>query len=142
MAGCRRPARTPCAYEVTFDILGGVAAPNPLQPYRPRFWGAPNMVNRLIYGVDDPFLERVLASGKWSGTQEELIDLAALGFLQQPNLPLREAVDWVYASVFATIKAFKFSQFQPICGGPVEIAVISTDRPFRWVKHKSFDAAI
>jgi hypothetical protein len=142
VAGCRVSARTPCAYQVNFDLLGGVSAPDPLQHYRPRFWGAPNMVNRLIYGVDGQLLDRILASGKWTGSEQDLIDLAALGFLQQPNLPLREAVDWVYGSVFATIKAFKFSQFQPICGGPVEIAIISTDRPFRWVKHKSFDAAI
>jgi len=39
-------------------------------------------------------------------------------------------------------KAMKFSHMAPVCGGPVEIAVITTDRKFRWVRHKKFDAAI
>lgn len=143
IGGCWLPDRKPRAYEVTFDVLGGIKPPDALSPDQPRFWGAPNMVNRLIYGVDGAFIDDIMNSGKWTGSIQDLISIAAQGFLQQPrNLPLREAVDWVYASVFATIKAFKFSQFQPICGGPVEIALVSTDRPFRWVKHKSFDAAI
>jgi hypothetical protein len=29
-----------------------------------------------------------------------------------------------------------------VCGGPIEIAVISSDRKFRWVRHKEWDAAI
>lgn len=143
VGGCSMPRRTPSAYEVTFTLLGGMSEPQPLQPDSPRFWGAPNVVNRLIYGVDPGLLDAIMASGKWTGSLADLIDIASGSRLNQPgNLPLREAVDWVYASVFATIKAFKFSQFQPICGGPVEIAIISTDRPFRWVRHKSFDAAI
>jgi hypothetical protein len=32
--------------------------------------------------------------------------------------------------------------FVPYCGGPIEIAVISTDRRFRWVRHKNFGAAL
>jgi len=36
----------------------------------------------------------------------------------------------------------EFSHTAPVCGGPVEIAVITTDRSFRWVHHKRFDAAI
>jgi hypothetical protein len=36
----------------------------------------------------------------------------------------------------------KFSHMAPVCGGPVEVAVITTDRRFRWVRHKRFDAAI
>ncbi len=41
-----------------------------------------------------------------------------------------------------TIKTMKFSHMAPVCGGPVEIAVVTTDRKFRWVRHKKFDAAI
>ena len=36
----------------------------------------------------------------------------------------------------------KFSHYLPVCGGPIEIAVISTDRNFRWVRHKRFDDAL
>jgi hypothetical protein len=36
----------------------------------------------------------------------------------------------------------KFSFGAPVAGGPIEIGFISTDRPFRWVRHKSFSSAI
>ena len=35
-----------------------------------------------------------------------------------------------------TIKTMKFSHMAPVCGGPVEIAVVTTDRKFRWVRQR------
>ena len=57
-------------------------------------------------------------------------------------LPIREAIDFVHACIYSTIKAMKFSNFSQICGGPIEIAVITSDRRFRWVLHKDWDAAV
>jgi hypothetical protein len=57
-------------------------------------------------------------------------------------LPIRDAVDFVHACIYSTIKALKFSNFSQICGGPIEIATITTDRQFRWVRHKPWDAAL
>ncbi len=57
-------------------------------------------------------------------------------------LPIREAIDWVHASIYTTFKTMKFSHMAPVCGGAIEIAVATTDRKFRWVRHKEFDAAI
>jgi len=72
-----------------------------------------------------------------------LLDLAAPYRLAQPfDLPIREAIDWVYSSIYTTSQAMKFSHLAPVCGGPVEVAVITTDRPFRWVRHKKLDAGI
>lgn len=48
----------------------------------------------------------------------------------------------IHASIYTTIKTMKFSHLAPVCGGPVEVAVISSDRPFRWVRHKKMEAAI
>ena len=85
----------------------------------------------------------ILNSGKWSGTEQDLLEIVGRGFLTPPsNLPIREAIDYLYAEIFTTIKAMKFSQLAPICGGPIEIAVITTDRPFRWVCHKELSRAI
>ena len=55
---------------------------------------------------------------------------------------LPEAIDWVHTVIYTTIKAMKFSHYVPICGGPIEIALISSDRKFRWVRHKRFDEAL
>jgi hypothetical protein len=58
------------------------------------------------------------------------------------SMPLRDAIELVHSMIDATIKAMKFSQLAHTCGGPIEVAVVTTDRPFRWVKHKPFDVAL
>jgi hypothetical protein len=144
LGGHLLPDRTPQAFETTYaptqTAPGSITA---LQMGVPSFWGIPAMVYRLLQGCDPGFLDAILESGKWQGTQEELLKLLQEFFLLPPiNLPIREAIDWIHASIHTTIKALKFSHLPPWCGGPVEVAVITTDRPFRWVRHKRFDAAI
>ena len=86
---------------------------------------------------------RILKSDHWTGSSDDLFALLDQGALGQPyDLPLREALDWIYASIYTTIKAMKFSHLAPVCGGPIEIAVVSSDRPFRWVRHKRLGEAI
>ncbi len=136
--------RTPCAFEILFDpSMTEAGRVHPLPLGRTRFWGCPNLIERLVFGIDAPVLDAILRSGKWTGTEEDLINMLLPHRLTQPSvLPIREAIDWVHASIYATIKMMKFSQLAPVCGGPIEIAVVTTDRNFRWVRHKQFDAAI
>lgn len=136
--------RTPRAYEIGYDPTM-TAAPNPeaLVIGEPKFWGCPNIIRRLTYGIDLSLAMDIMSSSHWTGTPEELGDLIKPYKLTAPaTLPIREAIDWIHASVYSTIKAMKFSQLAPVCGGPVEIAAITTDRPFRWVRHKRFTVAI
>lgn len=58
------------------------------------------------------------------------------------DLPIREALDFVFSYLHITVKAEKFKFGAPSCGGPIEIGFITTDRPFRWARHKTFDSAI
>ncbi len=136
--------RVPGAYEMLYaPTMTRPPSPNPLSIASPRFWGCPNLIERLMYGLDSALYTAILQSDKWNGTSQELFDLAAEHFLSQPrHLPIREAIDWVHASIYTTIKMMKFSHMPPVCGGPVELAVVTTDRPFRWVHHKRFDAAV
>ena len=136
--------RTPSAFEVLYDpTMPGSAPVGRLDIGSTRFWGCPNLINRLIYGVDEFLFSAILQSGKWTGTPQDLIDLIRPYCLGQPlDLPIGEAIDWVHASIYTTIKTMKFSHMAPVCGGPVEIGVITTDRRFRWVRHKGFDSAI
>jgi len=136
--------REPSAFEIQFDP-SGTAVPEPAELPRgtTKFWGCPNLVERLIRGTDFPTYLRIVRSGKWSGTREDLIALLEEEALGQPyDLPIREAIDWIYASIYTTIKAMKFSHLAPVCGGPIEVAVITSDRPFRWVRHKHLGQAI
>jgi hypothetical protein len=136
--------RTPSAHEILFNpTLTEAKVPPPLQIGRTKFWGCPNLVNRLLFGFDETVFSMIIQSGKWTGTDQDLFDVISPCCLGQPfDLPIREAIDWVYASIYTTIKTMKFSHMAPVCGGPVELAVITTDRRFRWVRHKGFDSAI
>jgi hypothetical protein len=141
LGGYVQPSRNPEAYVVTFDPLAGKPAATPIGMSW-SFWGAPNMIQRLMFGCDDALKTAFLQSGKWTGTPAELDTLVEQHKLATPYLPIREAVDFVHACIASTIKAMKFSSLAQVCGGPIEIGVITTDRRFRWVRHKDFDAAI
>lgn len=142
LGGYALPDRGPRAFELLFDPLSGKPTPIEIPQNAYKFWGAPNMIRRLIFGWDPALKASILRSGKWTGTEAELaavLDQQKLAFML---LPIRDAVDFVHACIYSTIKALKFSNLFQICGGPIEIAVITSDRKFRWVRHKQWDAAI
>jgi hypothetical protein len=143
IAGYLRPDRMPGALQVNFDPNSAVAPtpiPIPIGAYG--WWGVPNVIKRLINGSDDKLRESVVNSGKWKGTRDELDLLLDQHMFGHPLLPIRDAIDFVHSCIYSTIKAMKFSNFAQICGGPIELGVITTDRDFRWVRHKTWDAAI
>jgi len=128
--------------EINFDVRQGRPTPTPITKHFPTFWGAPNLIERLIYGIDWRLVRDILNSGKWSGNTADFVSLLSNYALKTPELPIREAIDFVHASIYSTIKALKFSRYEQTCGGPIEIAVITSDRRFRWVRHKRMDEAI
>jgi len=144
LGGYVLPNRSPEAYQMTFRVTMPLAEPPVrLSMGAAKFWGWSNLIERVLWGVDDNVFSAVLKTGKWNGTPEELAQALLSQQLGQPiDLPLREAIDWVHASIYTTIKAMKFSHWAPYCGGPIEVAVVSTDRRFRWVRHKDFSAAL
>lgn len=91
--------RTPQAFEIAYGLTQMEAAPiNPLAMGVPNFWGMPAMVYRLLQGCDPGFVDAIVASGKWQGTPDELLDLLPPFYLLPPaNLPIREAIDWIHA---------------------------------------------
>lgn len=133
----------PAAFQISCSPLYTSPKVDMLSMGMPAYWGVPNLMDRLIAGVDTNVLQHILNSGKWTGTDQELVQIAMTTKLNHPSdLPIRDAIDWVHTSIYTTIQAMKFSHMPPVCGGPIEVAVITTDRPFRWVKHKRLDAAI
>ena len=81
-------------------------------------------------------------SGHWNGTAQDLDAVTSQHALAHPIVPIRDAIDFVHACIHSTIRAMKFSRHSQICGGPIELAVVTADRNFRWVRHKPWDAAI
>ena len=139
-----RSDRTPRAFEITYDFgSNGDSAPVEIGIHKPIFKGCPNFTERLLQGMDNQLYESILASGKWSGTRQDLTQLVQnVSSIKLPPIPLREAIDWIYSSIYTTIKAQKFSHLPHVCGGPIELAVITSDRRFRWVNHKLMNAAV
>jgi hypothetical protein len=134
--------RRPEAFTILYSPQG---ANNPVVVPQniPQFWGVPNLINRVLYGADDELFSRIMDSPHWKGSAQDLFDLISPGMLRVPGrLPLREAIDWVYSSIFLTIKALKFSSLPPYCGGPIEVAAVTSDRRFRWVSHKRLGEAV
>lgn len=143
IGGCCPPERTPCAFEIHYQPDWASPRMDRLQTDRPYFWGFQNPMERLMLGMDSPMMEAILASAHWTGGREELLRIVSRHTLGRPrDLPIREAIDWVHAAIYSTIKTMKFSHLAPACGGPIEVAVITTDRPFRWVFHKSMGEAV
>jgi hypothetical protein len=109
----------------------------------PYFWGTPTLIDRLTTGIDQVIFDAIHHSPLWTGTEDDLRALVRPRSLGAPaNLPIREAMDWIHSSIQTTIKALKFSHHAPTCGGPIELAVITSDRAFRWVCHKKLGSAL
>ena len=118
------------------------APPHPDEVRRVKWWGMPNVIERIVIGYDQSLRSKILSSNHWKGYPADIDSiLSARKFFLVPD-SMRDAIDFVHASIHSTIKALKFSHFSHFCGGPIEIATITTDRNFRWVRHKSWDAAI
>lgn len=142
IAGYVAPNRTPQACRITFEPIGAKPAPIDVPMNGIEFNGAPNMIHRLLGGYDPKLREDLLQQNRWQGTPAELDAFLRQYHLGSMPLPIRDAIDYVHSCILSTIKALKFSRLAQICGGPIEIAVITADRNFRWVKHKAFDSAI
>ena len=144
IGGVSNTDHQPEAYTLWFSPLD-TTAPTPTQLACPsnQFWGAPNFLARLLTGADLGLKKALLDSGNWTGTEADfdtVLQQFDLGV--RPQLPLRDGIDWVFTAIYTNVKAYKFAHRPRICGGPVEIAVVSSDRPFRWVMHKRLDRAI
>lgn len=141
IAGCDPQDRTPSGQMMQF---AGNTKPAPMAIAMSslQFWGAPNFVLRLFLGLDAGLKAAIQKSQHWSGSPADFDAIAAPYQLALFSLPMREAVDLVHSCITATIKALKFSSLSQICGGPIELAVVTSDRKFRWVRHKAWDSAI
>jgi hypothetical protein len=161
VGGIDLPARTPCCSNVVCEFGANASATPPFRIVRrdlaigeSLFGGAPHYMQRLFLGFDPGYpneLRDTLKSTvsnlpadfdqKFAAAHDNAKQkFVSLGMTAQ--LPLREAIDFVHTILQVTVKAFKFRMGVPLCGGPIEIGYISTDRPFRWAKHKPFDSAI
>jgi len=113
----------------------------PDQNGKPNFganwFGVTDAINRLHKGLDDRAILKVAELLKMS--PEEALKLFA--DLEYPvvfdGMPLQDAVDYATYLVNVVIGRFRFVVGAPLCGGEVDVAVITPDA-FTWVQRKSW----
>lgn len=143
IAGYVDSSRIPQAVAIDVFPSAPFYSKRSLDTWSLHWWGVPNFFLRLLRGADGALLSSIESSGKWQGNRQDLeAILNDHTILPAGALPIRDAIDYVHTCIYSTIKAIKFSGLPQVCGGPIEIAVITTDRKFRWVRHKAWDAAI
>jgi len=138
--------REPKCYHVVSGQTGGMTI-TPLGLGQAMFSGNPSIFQRVFRGFDASLLETL--KSKFSDIvdpdefekrfNESVTHLQARGLA---DLAIREAIDFLYSYIHITIKSEKFKFGPPTCGGLIEVGFISTDRKFRWARHKPFHSAI
>lgn len=135
------PDRRPEAY--WFEVSPNVDSPPvPDEVDGDLVRGQPEFFHRIYWGHGINVTKNIMDSGFWSGTESDLTNVLNKEFIIPPELTIRDGIDFAHFIVYSTIKTLKFSDRDQVCGGPIEVAVITTDRDFRWVRHKLFSAAI
>jgi 20S proteasome alpha/beta subunit len=141
IAGYSKRDRMPRAFEI--DLNPQLRSqPVAQKVERLRHFGNDDVVSRIIGVFSDEIKRSILNSTFWTGDDRDLNNILANMKLDRPDMTIRDAIDFVHYTIYSTIKATKFSTRDKDCGGPIELAVITTDRKFRWVQHKDWNSAI
>jgi hypothetical protein len=103
------------------------------------WFGMTDAIIRLHWGRDDALMP--LLAERFKVPLPEIQDL--LGRFQYPvlfdGMPLQDAIDYACYVVNVTIGRFRFVVGAPLCGGEIDLAVI-TPSVFTWVRRKAWTA--
>jgi len=101
------------------------------------WFGLTDAITRLVKGAD-PRLGAVLAERLQISAEESWQLLAQFEYpIAFEGMPLQDAIDLAVYLVEMTIGRYRFAVGAPVCGGEVDVAVI-TPRGFTWVSRKSW----
>lgn len=102
------------------------------------WFGQTDALSRLIHGYDKAGINELMKRGadktivqKWRDDHVSELPLVFDG------MPLQDAVDFANYAVQLTIGRFRFAIGVPVCGGNVDIAVI-TPNAFQWAQRKQW----
>lgn len=153
LAGIDAETRRPAGYKIELRKAGEAPSIEPLTVGVPLFAGAPRFSQRVREGFD-PELPELLKQllrrrlGQVPRDFDQLFDEAfsdakdQLPFTDTYGLPLRDAIDFVHAHLHLTVKTHKYLFAPPTCGGRIEMSVVPTDGPFRWVRQQRLDSGV
>lgn len=119
---------------------------NPVRPNGPdgspsfgaSWFGQTGPLVRLIKGYDPKHLSSLIKRGADKAVVQGWVDDNESEFpLVFDGMPLQDAIDFAIYATQVVIGAFRFGVGPPICGGDVDIAVI-TPTTFRWAQRKQW----
>lgn len=117
--------------------------PRPNQPDgRPSFganwYGQTNALTRLIRGVDVAALSELVKRGVDKNLIQKWVDDGVTEYpLVFDGMPIQDAIDFAEYAINITIGWFRFGLGPPLCGGDIDIGVI-TPMDFQWAKRKQW----
>lgn len=112
--------------------------PNGSPSFGANWFGMTDALTRLYLGFDELALNELVNRGAPAPVVEQWANdnVAALPLVFD-GMPLQDAIDFAEYSVQVVIGRFRFAQGPPLCGGDVDIAVITPDA-FRWAQRKEW----
>ena len=102
------------------------------------WFGQIDALSRLIHGYDRAAINELIKRGAEKKIVEKWMDdhVSELPLIFD-GMPLQDAVDFANYAVQLTIGRFRFAVGVPVCGGNVDIAVITPDG-FQWAQKKQW----
>ena len=109
---------------------------------RPSFgadwFGQNDPLRRLIKGISAPALSKLIDMGADQKIVQQWVDDSVAEFpLIFDGMPIQDAIDFANFAVQVTIGCFRFGPGAPLCGGDVDIAIITPDT-FQWAQRKQW----
>jgi len=102
------------------------------------WYGMTDALQRLVLGYDrNAMAELVKRGADLAMVQKWIKDNVAQLPLVFDGMPLQDAIDFAEYAVQVVIGRFRFGLGPPLCGGDVDIAVVTPDA-FRWAKRKQW----
>jgi hypothetical protein len=100
------------------------------------WFGQKDALIRLIKGYDPHALDELVKRGTDKAIVQKWVDdnISELP-LHFDGMPIQDAIDFVNYAVQVTIGRFRFCLGPPLCGGDIDIAVI-TPTAFQWAQRK------
>ncbi len=100
------------------------------------WFGLTDALERLIKGYDPTALNELVNRGADQAIVQKWVDDSVSELpLVFDGMPIQDAVDFANYAVQLTIGRFRFGPGPPLCGGDIDIAVITPDA-FEWAERK------
>lgn len=109
------------------------------QNFGANWYGATDAIVRLHFGRDanlGKVLSQLDIDQKKIDQLEQIVRERVQYTVPFEGMPLQDAVDYAIYLVSVTVGRYRFVIGPEVCGGPIDVAAITRDKGFQWVRRK------